>query len=301
MNIVLKLTEPDLDYICRGPVQGFKILLHTPGEIPRVSKQYFRVPLRQEVVVSVKPNMITTSSGLADYAPERRQCYFNDERQLKFFKVYTQSNCELECLANFTLAKCDCVKFSMPRDNQTRICTQREVPCYDEAEDSLMANELKQSLHSGSGENKIGITDCYCLPSCTSINYDAEISQADYNYIKVFNAYGSDLNEYPDMILARLTIFFKEAQFITSKRSELYGLTDFMANCGGLLGLFMGVSILSLIEILYYITLRLACNLNYRRKKRNKIRRASIIDGKSEPLPGIKIDYSNGAEGCKND
>lgn len=103
-NIVLKLTEPDLDYICRGPVQGFKIILHTPGEIPRVTKQYFRAPLRQEVVVSVKPNMITTSEGLASYAPERRQCYFNDERNLHFFKVYTQNNCELECLANYTLS-----------------------------------------------------------------------------------------------------------------------------------------------------------------------------------------------------
>lgn len=104
-NIVLKLEDFDLDYICRGPVQGFKILLHTPGEIPRVSKQYFRVPLRSEVVVSVKPNMITTSEGLADYDPERRQCYFNKERRLKFFKVYTQANCELECLANFTISK----------------------------------------------------------------------------------------------------------------------------------------------------------------------------------------------------
>lgn len=128
LNIVLKLTNDDLDYMCRGklyisilmsinnqkkifftpkgPVQGFKILLHTPGEIPRVSKQYFRVPLNQEVVVSVKPNMITTSEGLIGYAPDRRQCYFNDERQLKFFKVYTQSNCELECLANYTLGIC---------------------------------------------------------------------------------------------------------------------------------------------------------------------------------------------------
>lgn len=236
LNIVLKLTKPDLDYICRGPVQGFKILLHTPGEIPRVAKQYFRVPLSQEVVVSVKPNMITTSEGLVDYAPERRQCYFNFERSLQFFKVYTQSNCELECLANFTLARCNCVKFSMPRTNSTRICGQNEVECYDLAENGLMLEELEQSLASGSGENKRGKTNCNCLPSCTSINYDAEISQADFEYVKVFNAYGADLNEFPDMVLARLTIFFKEAQFITSKRSELYGLTDFMANCGGLLG-----------------------------------------------------------------
>jgi acid-sensing ion channel, other len=124
----------------------------------------------------------------------------------------------------------------MPRDNVTNICSQRDIKCYNQAEDNLMRTELRQSLESGSGENKFGKTECYCLPSCTSINYDAEISQANFEYVKVFNAFGADLNEFPDLILARLTIFFKEAQFITSKRSELYGLTDFMANCGGLLG-----------------------------------------------------------------
>lgn len=63
---------------------------------------------------------------------------------------------------------------------------------------------------------------------------------------------------------ARLAIFFREKQFITSKRSELYGRTDFLANCGGLLGLFMGVSLLSFVEIIYHITLRVCCNLRGR-------------------------------------
>lgn len=236
LNIVLKLTDPDLDYLCRGPVQGFKILLHTPGEIPRVSKQYFRVPLSTEVVVSVKPNMITTSEGLSDYAPERRQCFFNNERNLTFFKVYTQNNCELECLAAFTYKECGCVKFSMPRNSTTPICSQAKVACYDSAEDKLMLSDLRQSLSTGSGFSKFGKTDCNCLPSCTSINYDAEISQADYDFVKVLQAHEEDLAQLPNSSLARLTIFFKEAQFITSKRSELYGLSDFMANCGGLLG-----------------------------------------------------------------
>lgn len=111
---LLRLYEQDLEYICRGPVQGFKILLHTPGEIPQVSRHYFRVPLLQEVLVSVKPNMITTSEGLRHYEPNRRQCFFDSERQLRFFKAYTQRNCELECLSNFTLAQCGCVKFSLP-------------------------------------------------------------------------------------------------------------------------------------------------------------------------------------------
>lgn len=69
--VLLPLFKYDLDYICRGPVQGFKIHLHTPGELPRVSKQYFRVPLNQEVIVAVKPNMMTTSEGLRGYNPNR--------------------------------------------------------------------------------------------------------------------------------------------------------------------------------------------------------------------------------------
>lgn len=120
----------------------------------------------------------------------------------------------------------------MPREATTRICNQSEIACYQAAEDGLLENELFQRLASG-----IGKTVCNCLPSCTSIEYDAEISQADYDYVKVFNSHGEDFNdEYPGAILARLTIFFKSEQFITSKRSELYGRVDFIANCGGLLG-----------------------------------------------------------------
>lgn len=39
------------------------------------------------------------------------------------------------------------------------------------------------------------------------------------------------------------------------ERHELYGWVQFIANCGGLLGLFMGFSIVSIIEIVYYILL----------------------------------------------
>lgn len=63
-------------------------------------------------------------------------------------------------------------------------------------------------------------------------------------------------------LLTRITIFFKEDQFITSKRSQLYGITDFLSACGGLLGLFIGSSILSLIEIVYYVLLRIICKVD---------------------------------------
>ena len=70
LNIVFTHFKKDNDYICRGPVQGFKIILHTPGEIPRVSKQYYRAPINQEVILSVEPKVMITDEELYDYAPE---------------------------------------------------------------------------------------------------------------------------------------------------------------------------------------------------------------------------------------
>lgn len=124
----------------------------------------------------------------------------------------------------------------MPRDAKTRICSQSEVSCYNAAEDSLTVNELSHSLDMVSGQKELGTTLCNCLPSCTSIHYDAEMSQATYEFEEVLKAFEVNMSKFSGEIFARLTIYFKETQFITSKRSELYGLTDFVANCGGLMG-----------------------------------------------------------------
>lgn len=36
-----------------------------------------------------------------------------------------------------------------------------------------------------------------------------------------------------------VVVHFKDDDFIALKRSEFYGWTDFLSNCGGLFGLFM--------------------------------------------------------------
>ena len=107
-------------------------------------------------------------------------------------------------------------------------------------------------------------------------------------YSKLFNIFFL----YFSQQYSRLTIFFKDSQFITSIRSELYGQTEFFANCGGLLGLFMGFSFLSLIEIIYYLTIRLACNINLRRQDKRKIRRVATIK-RLNLIPDVKINFSD--------
>jgi Amiloride-sensitive sodium channel len=57
-----------------------------------------------------------------------------------------------------------------------------------------------------------------------------------------------------------ITIYFRESEIFSSQRSEVYGSTDFLASCGGLLGLCLGISVLSLLEIVYYCTIHLLFN-----------------------------------------
>lgn len=60
-----------MDYVCGGAVQGFKVTLHSPNELPDINGQHFRVPFDEDVRMSIKPNIMITSKSLQNYSPER--------------------------------------------------------------------------------------------------------------------------------------------------------------------------------------------------------------------------------------
>jgi acid-sensing ion channel, other len=110
----LKIMNNDL---CKGPIKGFKVYLHLPSETPQISKHYYLVPYHQSVQIKIIPKLIGTTPGLRHFSVEKRQCYFGDERYLRFFRYYTQTNCEVECEANLTVSKCGCLRFHMPSNS----------------------------------------------------------------------------------------------------------------------------------------------------------------------------------------
>jgi acid-sensing ion channel, other len=61
--------------------------------------------------------------------------------------------------------------------------------------------------------------------------------------------------------IAHMDIVFRDNQFFALKRSRRYGFTEFMAHCGGLLGLFLGFSFMSILEIIYFCTIWLICDI----------------------------------------
>jgi hypothetical protein len=61
--------------------------------------------------------------------------------------------------------------------------------------------------------------------------------------------------------------FYDIPVFTILNNSYLIHWFIFTASCGGLLGLYLGFSILSFVEIIYFFTVRLCCNFQSNKKK----------------------------------
>lgn len=92
----------------------YQVTLHYPCRMPMTKEEYFFLGADQTLLVPIEASVTATSERVKNYDPHKRDCYFGSERTLKYFTYYTQRNCDLECLTNATLNKCDCVSFYMP-------------------------------------------------------------------------------------------------------------------------------------------------------------------------------------------
>lgn len=92
----------------------FQVFLTAPGQTDKMPKNGIFLSFSEMTTVSIKPTLYSTSKELRRYSANERECFFHSERQLSFFKSYSQQKCESECLANYTKIQCGCVKFSMP-------------------------------------------------------------------------------------------------------------------------------------------------------------------------------------------
>jgi acid-sensing ion channel, other len=112
----LQVPKIMINHVCKDSLKGFKVYLHLPNEVPQMSKQFYLVPHQHVINLRINPRLILTSQELRYLSTDKRQCFFTDERYLRFFKYYTQNNCEVECLANLTIKNCGCQRFHMPSE-----------------------------------------------------------------------------------------------------------------------------------------------------------------------------------------
>lgn len=214
--------------------------IHAPDFIPTMIEfhDFKQIIYGVTFDIIISPILIKTEESLRKLSPEARDCYFDGEKKLKFFKIYSLMNCEQECYSNITYEKCGCVPFTKPRDEEMTICIDgfHRGTCEVFLRNSLDYNE---TLNFSPRKN------CSCLTSCNSIKYN----------MKFYPRYHSEGNE------TILNFIMDTEDIVVYKRYQQFTLSDVISYVGGLLGLFAGISVLSIVEFFYFIILRVATNV----------------------------------------
>ncbi|XP_045516892.1 pickpocket protein 28-like [Pieris brassicae] len=260
-GLTLILDANIAEYYCASTKSvGFKILLHNPTETPKIAKLGEIYGPGIEARVAVKPRILDAQPALKYIDVSKRFCLFSSERNLGFYRTYTFKNCQMECEARRMLEICKCVLYYMPKNKTTRICGKADAKCYSDIWKYFPKNN-NQSCED-------------CLPSCTEISYLERLSTAPLNKNLIIN-YAQSLqmsrnmtSEYFTANMLVIHFYFEDKTFLRFTKGEIFGLTEFLSNTGGLLGLCMGFSMMSVVELLYFLTLRAMCVARRRQRVR---------------------------------
>lgn len=151
--------------------------LHPTDEPPMLlpDQRAFEFAGGKNLEFLITPSVIKSDKSLKMLEPSDRSCYFEGERQLRFFKIYTKHNCKIEWISNYLLEHCKCVPFNIPRGPDTRVCgiAHEDQICFVGVTwrfQSDMPLEVDFSENVDSIERS-------CLPLCDSVTYSIEIRE----------------------------------------------------------------------------------------------------------------------------
>ncbi|KAH8406653.1 hypothetical protein KR222_001592, partial [Zaprionus bogoriensis] len=162
-----------------------------------------------------------------------RDCYFPDEiPATSLFRAYSFSACISDCTRKYQLQICNCSLYNFNPFNDERLpdCGFEEYVCAQSH--GLIQTDFHKLKEYNSEVN------CGCLPSCT---------EADLKNVYEYNE---------PLESAHVTMSMSMWPTNQYRRQALRTSLDVVVSIGGILGLFLGASILSAIEFLYYFTIR---------------------------------------------
>ncbi|VVC36325.1 Epithelial sodium channel [Cinara cedri] len=164
----------------------------------------------------------------------QRRCRFPWENYLDVSSKYSYSSCIVNCRRQKQLKMCNCTSHLMPNSKISEHCDINGLICLNAHYTELSVLKNKKSKQPG--------LECECLVSCI----EAEI---DVMTTETFNL----ANENESII--KLMMYRLPEERL--KRNVVRGRLDVLVSLGGSVALFVGASILSFLEIIYYFILRM--------------------------------------------
>ncbi|XP_017785353.1 PREDICTED: sodium channel protein Nach-like [Nicrophorus vespilloides] len=230
---------------------GVNVFVHHPFEYVEWSTEFVLLPQSTTNFVSVTPQITYVSDDLVDVHPKDRNCLMSYERKLDKFRLYTRRNCMTQCRMDVVRRRCGCYPFY-----------------YNFLNDDFL-HAMPRVYHH---------TYCDCPENCEYTTYNMQYSGGGISKNKdiALTTVGNGISIENQ---TSLRVFFGNIVFIKNNHTREFEFFSILALLGGLLGLFNGISILSLVEIMYWFVVRLFLQMKNARKEDTKLKKQKK-DGK---------------------
>ncbi|KAJ8352414.1 hypothetical protein SKAU_G00238900 [Synaphobranchus kaupii] len=212
---------------------GIRVQIHSQDEPPYIHQLGFGVSPGFQTFVSCQEQKLT-------YLPHPWGNCRSTKEKMGQYDSYSISSCRLKCETDKVTTVCGCRMLHMPGNHN--ICSPEQIrKCADNALDEFQKNSSN---------------NCSCETPCEVTRYGKELSMVKIpskGSARFLARKHSTTEDYIRDNFLVLDIFFEALSFETIEQRRAYSVAGLLGDIGGQMGLFIGASILTILEIFDYI------------------------------------------------
>ena len=227
----------DEAYVTAANGLGIKVLVHDPYKYPRIEEQAFAVQPGVEAYIAIEQvRRIDLRPPYSDIDCHGKHdaWHFNDVAQVK----YSFEGCMINCMYSYAFIGCNCTYTNNPDS-----CTLADYYY-------CVRPKFEDYYKEG----------CGCLHPCKETTYDYRLSTLYYPTPMVLHqakqeqwAYQNETDIHKNMM--QVYVYYRSLQQTIIEQVPAYRLDELIANIGGQLGLFLGASIITLLEMCEFVVM----------------------------------------------
>ncbi|XP_028046605.1 pickpocket protein 28 [Monomorium pharaonis] len=232
--------EPDMYKATSRPYVGASIIIHDPIDFPDIGAHIASVLPGHVLTISIAGTFIRGTESLRGIPLEKRLCYFDNEIPGEI--RYSYQSCISDCIAERMYNQCGCLPFYYPEMSKgKRICYLSDVNCL-----LSIRKSIPDYMTMGTCKK--------CFPQCSDMMYNINPEN-----IKMQNVgFDSDLTHGFDISkVSFVYVFFGDVSYVEYRKDSILSWDSLLASFGGIFGLCLGGSVLSIIELVYLLTRQL--------------------------------------------
>ncbi|XP_041359965.1 amiloride-sensitive sodium channel subunit beta-like [Gigantopelta aegis] len=248
-------TEEYIETFATG--YGVKVVIHENGTLPFPGTEGVMLSAGAESHVILKLINIQRLSG------KYGVCNVSDEFKRLYGIQYSEKACRELCLRTLTISNCSCQPgqdFTFTFNTQVNVkhCgTPKEWQCEDKVYVGYIADTTK------------GKNPCHCGAACVQKDFDTRITTRDWPLLKHVVTLEAQICKNNDGVHAkceyenwtvenyvkrkssfvRIRVYYGTLNYESITETPEYTLERFLSDIGGTLGLWIGCSVLSLVEV----------------------------------------------------